>query len=285
MKIHQSISEEVLASVQSKDDETCKILWNRGFTIVGDDDVGGGGNTVDDGESDGDMDIAFTLVVHRDIHQISRLLRMIYRRNNYYCIHTDARSTAAFVSALNGLATCFGANVELVPSGKRVALKWGDASVLRPQLICGEQALRRHSTWKYLINIVGQDFPLKTNLEIIAALKALNGSNLVEAEFANRTHYDRGQSLPLNVSLMITWLFVRLHGIKAASTEHLEGNFCKKPFTVLQLLLFASLFFSRENFSIQMNYSSIHWPTMRISVCQAPASWHLHLGQNLAWDF
>ncbi|VDN99180.1 unnamed protein product, partial [Rodentolepis nana] len=38
--------------------------------------------------ADGDMDIAFTMVVHRDIKQIARLLRMIYRGNNYYCIHT-----------------------------------------------------------------------------------------------------------------------------------------------------------------------------------------------------
>ena len=188
-KFNQILSEETLANIQSEADEICQTLRNRGFAMI------------DEGEPDGDMDIAFTLVVHRDIRQISRLLRMIYRRNNYYCIHTDARSKATFVSALHGLATCFGENVELVPRAKRVALNWGDESVLRPQLICGEQALRKHSTWKYLINLVGQDFPLKTNLEIIAALKALNGSNLIEAELVHRTHYNRGRSLPLNVSL------------------------------------------------------------------------------------
>ena len=63
MKIHQRICEEALASIQSKDDETCQILWNKGFTMLDDDDVAG-----DVGESDGDMDIAYTLVVHRDIH-------------------------------------------------------------------------------------------------------------------------------------------------------------------------------------------------------------------------
>ncbi|VDN96392.1 unnamed protein product [Rodentolepis nana] len=130
---------------------------------------------------DGDLDIAFTLVVHKDIHQIARLMRMIHRVNNYYCIHLDSRSPRAFRKALAGVATCFGPNVEIVPEEKRVEVNWGDESVLRPQLICAEQALKRSSTWKYLVNIVGQEFPLRTNLELQAALKALNGSNLVES--------------------------------------------------------------------------------------------------------
>ncbi|KAM7533332.1 hypothetical protein Aperf_G00000123202 [Anoplocephala perfoliata] len=130
---------------------------------------------------DGEMDIAFTMAIHKDILQVARLLRMIHRINNYYCTHLDARSTRTLREAVEGMARCFGVNVELVPLEKRVAVVWGDESVLRPQLICGEQALERHQTWKYLINIVGQEFPLRTNLELIAALKVLNGSNLVEA--------------------------------------------------------------------------------------------------------
>ncbi|KAL5103766.1 Beta-13-galactosyl-O-glycosyl-glycoprotein beta-16-N-acetylglucosaminyltransferase 4 [Taenia crassiceps] len=130
---------------------------------------------------DGDMNVAFTMVVHKDVLQIARLLRMIHRINNYYCIHLDARSSRSFQKAMEGVAACFGPNVELVPVDKRVIVQWGDESVLQPQLICAEQALKSDSTWQYLVNIVGQEFPLKTNLELVAALKALNGSNLVEA--------------------------------------------------------------------------------------------------------
>lgn len=161
--------------------------------------------------SDGDMDIAYTLVVHKDIKQIARLLRMIYRRNNYYCIHMDKRSSESFEKALGGVAICFGSNVELVPKEKRIAVQWGDETVLAPQLICGEQALQRHSTWKYLINTVGQEFPLRTNLELIAALRALNGSNLVEGllpgHFISRT---KGKSLPLNVSYALISFYLLL---------------------------------------------------------------------------
>lgn len=60
---------------------------------------------------DGDMDIAFTLVVHKDPLQIARLLRMIYRKNNYYCIHADLRSNQDFLGAPNHMAKRFGPNV------------------------------------------------------------------------------------------------------------------------------------------------------------------------------
>lgn len=150
---------------------------------------------------DYDMDLAFTIVVHKDIEQLARLLRMIHRKNNYYCIHTDSRSRSSFGDALGGLAACFGSNVELVPKDKRISVRWGDESVLRPQFICAEQALEKHGSWKYLVNIVGQEFPLRTNMEIVAAMKALNGSNLIEAHdpgyFRARTW---GLSLPDNVS-------------------------------------------------------------------------------------
>ncbi|VDD78118.1 unnamed protein product [Mesocestoides corti] len=150
--------------------------------------------------ADADMDIAFTLVVHKDIRQIARLLRMIYRNNNYYCIHVDRRSSSIFVEALQGIANCFGANVELVPHDERVAVNWGDETVLLPQITCGKKALKNHATWKYLVNLVGQDFPLRTNMELVAALKALNGSNLVESyplsQFKSRV---KDHVLPLGV--------------------------------------------------------------------------------------
>ncbi|KAM7532999.1 hypothetical protein Aperf_G00000123114 [Anoplocephala perfoliata] len=153
---------------------------------------------------DVELYIAFTMVIHKDILQVARLLRMIHRINNYYCIHLDARSTRTLREAVEGMARCFGANVELVPPEKRVAVVWGDESVLRPQLICGEQALERHQTWKYLINIVGQEFPLRTNLELIAALKALNGSNLVEAFSIDRfRRWVKNDTLPLQP--MVDW--------------------------------------------------------------------------------
>ncbi|GAB5566964.1 beta-1 [Prionailurus iriomotensis] len=35
-------------------------------------------------------------------------------------------------------------------------------------------------TWKYVINLCGQDFPLKSNFELVSELKKLNGANMLE---------------------------------------------------------------------------------------------------------
>lgn len=149
---------------------------------------------------DGDMDLAFTLVIHKDPVQVARLLRMIYRPQNYYCIHIDKRAKREFVNEIEGLAKCLGPNVRLIPLEQRVEVIWGDESLIKPQILCAEKALKEHTTWKYLVNAVGQEFPIRTNLELIAAIKALNGSNLIEGdgkkEWLRRT---RNEKLPLNV--------------------------------------------------------------------------------------
>ena len=181
----EDYAQKFLSKIDSRDHPNCKMIRQK-YPLVE--------------KRDGDMDIAFTIVVHKDSWQITRLLRMIHRINNYYCIHPDARSSVSFLNALQGAATCFGTNVELVPPEKRIAVTWGDETVLKPQLVCGEQALRRHSTWRYLINTVGQEFPLRTNLELIAALKALNGSNLIEGDSIEPfKHRVNGTVLPLKV--------------------------------------------------------------------------------------
>uniref|UniRef100_A0A0R3WGX2 Hexosyltransferase n=1 Tax=Taenia asiatica TaxID=60517 RepID=A0A0R3WGX2_TAEAS len=115
-------------------------------------------------------------------------VRMIHRTNNYYCYHYDLQSSPS---------NCFGSNVEPVPLDQRVEVKWDDESALKPQLICGKQALQRLTSWKYLINLVGQDFLLRNNLELIAALKAQNGSNLIESFSINKYKHWAGNSFLL----------------------------------------------------------------------------------------
>lgn len=146
------------------------------------------------------MDLAFTIVTHRDVRQFARLLRMIYRPNNYYCVHIDGRSLEIYVKAISGLVRCFGSNVQLVPRDMRINVTWGDETVLLTQRVCAKMALDQHATWKYLINLAGQEFPLRTNRELVAIGKALNSSVLVEAMqpgiFWDRT---KGVNLPFQV--------------------------------------------------------------------------------------
>ena len=141
--------------------------------------------------------IAFSLLVFKDIEMVDRVLRSVYRPQNLYCIHVDSKSDPEFYSAVQSVAACFSDNVRM--SRRRVDVQWGHFSVLEPELICmedlwdmdenvtditedtpGSMEKQRRKKWKYFINLTGQEFPLKTNYEIVQILKAYKGANNVE---------------------------------------------------------------------------------------------------------
>jgi hypothetical protein len=122
--------------------------------------------------------IAFSILMYKNVEQVERLLRAIYRPQNIYCIHVDSKTNIEIYKALSGISQCF-ENVFVLR--KRVNVIWGKMSVLTPELLCIEELWKRHKTWKYFINLTGQEFPLKTNYELVKILQAYNGANDVEA--------------------------------------------------------------------------------------------------------
>ena len=51
--------------------------------------------------------IAYSLLLYQDVEQAERLLRAIYKPQNYYCIHVDADSPRVVHDAVEGIAGCF----------------------------------------------------------------------------------------------------------------------------------------------------------------------------------
>ncbi len=154
--------------------------------------------------------IAFTVVAHKEFARLARLLRMIYRPQNTYCIHIDKRSSQQFRTAVENLASCLGENVVLIPKEESTEVKWGDANVFEPQLVCARNLLRKNAEWRYMVNCVGQEFPLRTNREMVAALKALNGSNLIEI-MDNLLHWRLGGNTPpFQVIIFISCAFLNI---------------------------------------------------------------------------
>jgi hypothetical protein len=122
--------------------------------------------------------IAYSILMYQNVEQFERLLRAIYRPQNIYCIHVDFKSRETIHNAVSGIASCFD-NVFLLKSS--VSVKLGAMSVLEPDLKCMNELWSRSKTWKYFINLTGQEFPLRTNYELVKILKAYNGSNDVAA--------------------------------------------------------------------------------------------------------
>ena len=143
------------------------------------------------------------------MYQFERLLRAIYRPQNAYCVHVDANAPPVVFSAVEHIAHClnetFG-NV-LVPT-TRVHVRWGEYSVLEAELICFRELLAIHGRrkWRYAINLTGQEFPLRTMLELTRILKILNGANLIDGSlrtflrvFQWRVSFITEQTIPFDI--------------------------------------------------------------------------------------
>ena len=137
--------------------------------------------------------LAFSFVVHDSPQQVLRLLRVLYRPHNTYCIHYDAKSSHA--EFFEGIAACF---ENVVVPAVSVDVTWGHFSVLGAQMQC-MTTLYMHRFhwppqlhWKYLLNLCGKELPLVTNKEIVARLFKLNGtSSLIPRKVSLSEDIDR----------------------------------------------------------------------------------------------
>ena len=55
----------------------------------------------------------------------------------------------------------------------RVDVTYAHYTRLLADLKCMDVLLKRNHQWKYLINLCGQDFPLKTNYQMVKLLNAM----------------------------------------------------------------------------------------------------------------
>ncbi|XP_073480193.1 beta-1,3-galactosyl-O-glycosyl-glycoprotein beta-1,6-N-acetylglucosaminyltransferase 4 [Aquarana catesbeiana] len=124
-----------------------------------------------------DFPIAYSMVVHKDAINVERLLHTIYSPTNVYCIHYDLKSTPEFQRAMINLASCF-PNVFIASKLEKVI--YAHFSRLQADLNCLSDLLAHPVKWKYVINLCGQDMPLKSNYELVSELKKLNGKNMLE---------------------------------------------------------------------------------------------------------
>ncbi|KAI5094769.1 beta-1,3-galactosyl-O-glycosyl-glycoprotein beta-1,6-N-acetylglucosaminyltransferase 3, partial [Silurus meridionalis] len=123
--------------------------------------------------------VAYSIVIHHKVQNFERLLRSIYNPQNFYCIHLDKKAAESTMRAVSNIVSCFD-NVFLASQSEEVI--YASWSRVQADINCMKDLYRVSSHWKYFINLCGQDFPIKTNLEIVRALKALAGANSLESE-------------------------------------------------------------------------------------------------------
>ncbi|XP_054984920.1 N-acetyllactosaminide beta-1,6-N-acetylglucosaminyl-transferase isoform X3 [Sorex araneus] len=119
--------------------------------------------------------LAFILTVHKDFGTFERLFRAVYMPQNVYCVHVDERAAPAYKAAVARLLRCF-PNAFLASRAESVV--YGGYSRLQADVNCLRDLAGSAVRWRYVLNTCGQDFPLKTNLEIVRHLKAFRGRNI-----------------------------------------------------------------------------------------------------------
>lgn len=122
--------------------------------------------------------LAYSLVVHKDAWMVERVIKALYSPSNIFCIHYDGKSSEEFRSAMEGLAQCL-PNVFI--STKRESVLYASITRLKADLHCMSDLLKSDVQWKYIINLCGQDFPLRTNIELVSELTRLKGGNMLES--------------------------------------------------------------------------------------------------------
>ena len=132
-------------------------------------------------EEERDFPLAFSLLLFKDIYMAERLIRSVYRPSNYICVHLEKKSPNFSYRLLKRLETCL-PNLFVLPIRYHVERYY--ISVIQPELAC-MVALWKYK-FKYFINLTGQEFPAMTNLELVRALQAYNGRNVMSGEEVNQ---------------------------------------------------------------------------------------------------
>ncbi|KAG9261873.1 beta-1,3-galactosyl-O-glycosyl-glycoprotein beta-1,6-N-acetylglucosaminyltransferase 4 [Astyanax mexicanus] len=122
--------------------------------------------------------LAYSLVVHKNMPMVERIIRAIYAPTNIYCIHYDQKSSESFIAAVKNLAKCF---PNIFIASKLESVEYAHITRLNADLNCLSDLMSSEVKWKYAINLCGQDFPLRSNYELVEELKKLNGANMLES--------------------------------------------------------------------------------------------------------
>jgi N-acetyllactosaminide beta-1,6-N-acetylglucosaminyltransferase len=156
-------------------------------------------------QEEDEFPLAYVMVIHHNFDTFTRLFRAIFMPQNIYCVHVDEKATVEFKDAVEQLLSCF-PNAFL--ASKIEPVVYGGISRLQADLNCMKDLVASEVPWKYLINTCGQDFPLKTNKEIVQYLKGLKGKNLTPgvlppAHAIGRTKYVHREHLGKELSYVI----------------------------------------------------------------------------------
>ncbi|ELW71203.1 Beta-1,3-galactosyl-O-glycosyl-glycoprotein beta-1,6-N-acetylglucosaminyltransferase 7 [Tupaia chinensis] len=108
-------------------------------------------------------------MIQEELATFVQLLRAIYAPQNVYCVHVDEKAPKKFKTAVHTLVNCF-ENVFISSENEKAAS--AGFPRLQAEINCMKDLVHAKLQWSYVINLRGQDFPIKTNKEIIRHIRS-----------------------------------------------------------------------------------------------------------------
>jgi len=116
-----------------------------------------------------DYPLAYIVTVHKELALFVRMLRAIYMPQNVYCIHVDAKASVEYQVAVQRLVSCF---KNIILSSRSETVTYAGFSRLQADLNCMKDLVKSNIGWKKVVNLCGQDFPIKSNLELVQYMQS-----------------------------------------------------------------------------------------------------------------
>jgi hypothetical protein len=145
--------------------------------------------------------IAYFIMAHRNAEQLDALIGLVSNPADTILVHVDAKADASVHDVVR--RRLGQSNLRILPSR---GMSWGGWSLAQALLdafcdLCTEQL-----DWDYLINLSGQDMPLRSASELRDFLSRHNGANFIDC----RLIADLPQPLRGVVKRRYQWLRIEL---------------------------------------------------------------------------
>lgn len=119
--------------------------------------------------------IAYFIMVHQRPETFKALFEKIYTRDQFYLIHIDRKTSSETTEAIQDYIVQY-PNVYILESMNIVS---GGFSMIQAELNAMEFLLNASKQWDYLVNLSGEDLPLRSQLIIRQFLTVNVGRNYI----------------------------------------------------------------------------------------------------------
>ena len=123
------------------------------------------------------MKVAYLIMGHKEPTQILRLIAALRDSAAFFVVHIDKRASDEVYSPLRDYAA---AHPE-VHLATRVLCYWGDFGIARSMIECISTTVRSGLDFDYAVLLSGQDYPIKTGIQIKEFLTKNKGSEFIES--------------------------------------------------------------------------------------------------------